>query len=235
MTKFVKTIPQKRSPPRPRRDHRVIVAENKRTKMRARLLEATTHVFAERTQRQPVIEDVVRLASVSRGTFYKYFTSLDEALVETGKHLSDQFTVEILPVYDVLTEPWQRFAVGFRLFLTRAMLDHAWAAFVTRMDVWPRDSLVARYMSADLALGKDRKQFMFDDLNAATALLMGATAGMIEALRRGVQDPTSYIDAAVRMALRSLSCSATLSDKGVRFSRDYLKAWKHANPSATQM
>lgn len=207
------------------RDHRVDVAEKKRERMRARILDATMRVFANQGHDRPVIEDVVREAGVSRGTFYKYFDSLDEALIAVGQQLSDNFTMDILPVYDVLKEPWQRVAVGFRTFLTRALLDIKWAGFVTRMDVWPHESLVAHYMSSDLELGKKLGQFTFDDVDAATDFLMGASAGGIQAIRQGVADPRAYIDAAVRMSMRSLGCDRERCDQGVRFSYVHLAAW----------
>jgi AcrR family transcriptional regulator len=216
--------PAKLSKPR-RRDHRVEVAERKRAKMRALLVDATMRVHADFSGRMPVIEDVVREADVSRGTFYKYFASLDEALGAVGHELSDQMTTDILPVYDVLKEPWQRFSVGFRLFLTRALLDRKWAGFVTRMDAWTHDSLVAKYMSNDLKKGREQGQFTFHDLDCTTDLLMGATAGGIQALRRGVPDPVKYIDAAVDTGLRSLGCSTDRCAEGVKFSSTYLREW----------
>jgi AcrR family transcriptional regulator len=207
------------------RDHRVDVAERKRTKMRALLVDATLRVHADIQGRMPVIADVVAEAGVSRGSFYKYFTSLDEAVGAVGHDLSDQMTTEILPVYDVLDEPWQRFAVGFRLFLVRALLDRQWAGFVTRMEAWSHDSLVAKYLSKDLRDGRRCGQFSFSDLDCATDLLMGASAGGIQALRRGVSDANSYIDAAVHLGLTSLGCSDERCVEGVRFSSQHLRRW----------
>src|SRR5450830_1225424 len=99
------------------RDHRIDVAEKKRLLMRMRLIDATMRVFANNEGATPVIDDVIREAKVSRGTFYNYFNSLEEVLAVIGQDLSNQMTTEILPVYGVLKEPWQRFPVGFRLFL----------------------------------------------------------------------------------------------------------------------
>jgi AcrR family transcriptional regulator len=219
-----KIVRTRRAPP-VRRDHRVEVAERKRKIMRARLLDATMRVHAEFSDRTPVIEDVVHEAGVSRGTFYKHFASLDEALGAVGHELNDQMTTDILPVYDILKEPWQRFSVGFRVFLVRAVLDRKWAGFVTRMEAWPHDSLVAKYMSQDLNNGKQRGQFSFGDLDCTTDLLMGASSGGIQALRRGVPDPAGYIDSAVSTGLRSLGCSQERCAEGVKFSSKYLQQW----------
>ena len=94
--------------------HRVGSAQKKRERMRARTLEATMQVFARISDDAPVIEAVVREAKISRGTFYKYFDSLDTALVATGTEADDRMIDDILSLYDCQTEPWQR-AVGFRL------------------------------------------------------------------------------------------------------------------------
>jgi AcrR family transcriptional regulator len=214
------------------RDHRVEVAEKKRLLMRARLVDAAMRVFADQTARPPIIDDVIREAKVSRGTFYNYFDSLDDVLSLIGQDVSNQMTTEILPVYDVLVEPWQRFSVGFRFFLTRAMLDRKWAGFVTGTNAWAKDTLVNQYMSADLKNGKAAGQFTFADLQAATDFLKGASAHGILALRQGVEDPISYIDASVHMAMVSLGCNHEFANNGVQFSSDRLKAWMRGELSA---
>lgn len=123
-------------------DHRPEVAEKRRLVMRARILEATARAFTERVSAIPGIEDVAREAGISRGTFYRYFDSLDSAVVAAGVAMSDGLMTDILPVYDFLKEPWQRFSVGFRLYLVRSLLDPKRTEFLIRMDVWPHGSLV---------------------------------------------------------------------------------------------
>jgi AcrR family transcriptional regulator len=207
------------------RDHRVDVAEKKRLVMRARLLNATMRVVSNHALKMPTIDDVIREAGVSRGTFYNYFTSLEDVLVVIGHDLSNQMTTEILPLYDTLVEPWQRFSVGFRVFLVRAVFDRNWASFMTRTDAWTQDVLVHKYMFQDLINGKAAGQFFFEDTQVATDFLKGASALGIHSLLHGVADPVAYIDSAVRMAFVSQGSSREQSDVGVAFSSTYLKAW----------
>ncbi|AUT63150.1 TetR/AcrR family transcriptional regulator [Paraburkholderia terrae] len=174
---------------------------------------------------RPVIDDVIREAKVSRTTFYNHFTSLDEVMAAIGEELSNQMTTDILPLYSVLEEPWQRISAGFRLFLLRALLDQTWAAYVTRVDAWPHDTLVARYMALDLRNGKALGQFRYERIDAVSDFLSGATAHCIQAVMEGVDDPNPYMDASVRMAFAGLGCSVGLSEKAVAFSLDYLQAW----------
>ena len=204
-------------------DHRSETAHRRRELMRARIVAATVRVFAGGGT--PVIEDVVREAKISRGAFYKYFDSLDEARRAAGVALSDDMVASILPVYDCLKEPWQRAAVGFRVFLLRALQDPKWAGFLTRMDAWPHGALNASYMSADMRRGRELGQFRFDDVDVTTDFIMGASAAGIYALRGGVADPEAYTDASVRMLLQALGCTPQLQDMAVAFSRDHLKDW----------
>jgi AcrR family transcriptional regulator len=217
----------------PESDHRPRVARKKRQAMRSKLLDAAMRVFATSGVSPPVIDDVIREANVSRGTFYNYFDSLDQVLLAIGQELNNQMTSDILPVYDVLTKPWQRAAVASRLFLVRALLDPKWAGFVTRVDAWQHNTLVAEYMSKDLENGKATGDFRFDRLDAATDFLMGASAHGIQAIQQGVDHPNKYMDACVRMTLSSLGCSVERCEEGVAFSVSYLKSWVSGELTAT--
>jgi AcrR family transcriptional regulator len=209
----------------PAPDHRIEAAQRKREKMRNRILEATTKVFTQTTDDAPVIEDVVREAQISRGTFYKYFDSLDEALVAAGVLANNQMIADISSVYAFLSEPWQRSSVGFRIFMVRALQEPAWASFVTRMDAWPHESMISIHMTNDLKRGKELGQFQFDNEVVANDFLMGASAGCIQAVRRGVADSQAYMDAAVRMLLQALGCSKELTEKAVAFSSKHIAEW----------
>ena len=66
-------------------DHRTRVAEQRRVKMRRRLIEAATRVFARQGPEGTVIEHVIEEAGVARGTFYNHFRSID-ALLEAAKN-----------------------------------------------------------------------------------------------------------------------------------------------------
>ena len=52
-----------------------------------------------------VVDDVISAAAVSRGSFYKHFASLEEALDAIGRLLADEMTIGLMPVYDMLSDP----------------------------------------------------------------------------------------------------------------------------------
>ncbi len=206
-------------------DHRMKTAEKKRLLMRMKLLDAAMRVFGQNPRVTPVIDDVIREAGVSRGTFYRYFDTLDQVLIALGQELNNQMLTDILPVYDVLTVPWQRFVVGFRVYLLRALLDRKWAGFVSRADAWPHHARVADGMTRDMENGKLACQFEYGRADATTDFLMGASAHGIHALMMGVERPHEYMDNLVRMAISSVGYDHQKVDSAVEFSVTYLQSW----------
>jgi AcrR family transcriptional regulator len=216
-------------------DHRVLTAQKKREEMRARILDATIRVFAHIQDDAPVIEDVVREAGISRGAFYKHFDSLDQALVAAGSQAHEQMMQDILPLYGFLKEPWQRVAVGFRVFMVRAWQDPKWAFFITRLDTWRCDSRLGQAISGDLRLGRDQGCFTIDDVTVATEFLMGASASTVHAFQRGVADPQGYMEAALRMLFRALDADAALAERAIAFSRKHMADLERGERQAWQV
>ncbi len=210
-------------PPLP--DHRTEVAAQRREKTRARLLDAALEVFSRVAHGTPSIEDVVSTAKVSRGTFYLYFQTLDEMLQALVQRQSDAMTQASLPVYEMLKEPCQRFAVGTRVLYKRAAVDPQWAAFMIRTTPLDRSQKLAALMQADLQLGNELGQFSFKDIQVAININLSTMMAGIGALGKGVPEPEDYMDECIRMALAGLGCSSDLSDKSVQFSRRHLKGW----------
>jgi AcrR family transcriptional regulator len=215
-------------------DHRVLTAQKKREEMRARILDATIQVFARIRDDAPVIEDVVREARISRGTFYKHFGSLDQALIAAGIEAHERMMQEIDQLYSFLKEPWKRVAVGFRVFMVRAWQDPKWASFITRLDTWQRDSRLGQAISSDLQLGHDQGCFMIDDLTVATEFLMGASASTVHSFQRGVADPQGYMEVALRMLFRALGVDDKLAERAITFSRKHLADWECGERQAWQ-
>ncbi len=206
-------------------DHRTIAARKKRDAMHVRILHATMKVFAERKHLSTSIEDVVKAADISRGTFYKHFGSLEEALVAVGKEATDRMTLDILPVYDVLIDPLQRISTGMRLFLTRALTDRRWAAFVVRAELIPHESILLDYIYRDLRSGLAEAKLHFDDVTAAADSVMGATVeGMRTIMLGRSKDPQAYISSAIRITLRGLGVPNAQADVATAFSHSYLTA-----------
>ncbi|MBP0638809.1 TetR/AcrR family transcriptional regulator [Cupriavidus sp. AcVe19-6a] len=205
-------------------NHRSRVAHSKRVATRARIVSAILDLVADPANLTVSIEDVVKAAGIARGTFYKHFTSMDEALLAMGREVRDQFTAAILPDYDVLTHPLQRFSCGMYCFLAHAHADRRWAGFALREELVPGRSLLLDCVTADLRAGAYHGCMEIDDLQAAVDLVLGCILEGIRTLCFGrMRDPRHYIDTSIRMALRSLGADKTAAAEAAAFARAYAR------------
>ena len=196
-------------------DHRVRVARAKREKMRAHLLTTVKEIYhGERGGKPVVIDDVIRHAEVSRGTFYQYFTSLEEAVAECGAILTVEMTEAIFDVYNAVTDPVERVATGFQTFLLRSLMDQNWGAFLTHIGVLAGDNLMIQNIRADIEQGVDSGDFDVPSIDVAVDLLVGAK---IEAVRRIVRGEggVDYIQNMAALLLRGFGVSGSKARKKI--------------------
>lgn len=194
-------------------DHRVRVARAKREKMRAHLLNAVKEIYngergGERGGKPVVIDDVIRHAQVSRGTFYQYFNSLEEAVAEYGAILTVEMTEAMFDIYDVVTDPVERVATGFQTFLLRSLMDTHWGAFLTHIGVLANDNLMIANIRADIERGVAAGAFDVPSIDGAVDMLVGTK---IEAIRRIVrgEGAVPYIQDMTALLLRGFGVSGT--------------------------
>jgi AcrR family transcriptional regulator len=184
--------------------------------MRAHLLQSVLTVCAGRKLTgATVIEDVVRHAEVSRGTFYKYFDSLDEAVTQLAFELAEEMTLGISQVYDVLDDPVMRTATGFQTFLTRAWIDPDWGGFLTHLGLLDGEAgLISSKVKGDIRLGIETGDYSVISVDMAADLLMGAKHEAIRRIVSGERDP-AYIHGMTAMVLRGFGVSVSKAEKAV--------------------
>lgn len=197
-----------------REDHRVRVGRERRERMRTHLLQSVLAVCSGHgATSAAVIDNVAKHASVSRGTFYNHFTSLEEAVAELGLQLADEMTQGISTVYDVLDDPVLRTATGFQMFLTRAAIEPEWGHFIAHIGLLNSDRLFASKIRADIQLGVETGDYAVPSADIATDLLMGAK---IEAIRRMIRGASlAYMQSMTSMVLRSFGVMPPQADASV--------------------
>ena len=205
-------------------DHRTRVALDKRARMRARLVAAIMELWPQTHGGvSVVIDDVVKAADVSRGTFYKYFASLEEALDSIGRQLADEMTIGIMPVYDTLTDPLHRTSTGFQLFQWRAAFDPVWARFVSRTDHLFCDPELLANLVVDLENGRSAGLYRFGSIELATNFVLGATlAGVREA--EASEAGAAHIVELTRMVLLGLGVDAERARETILSTRAHVSA-----------
>ncbi|WP_189338522.1 TetR/AcrR family transcriptional regulator [Sphingobium sp. SCG-1] len=169
-----------------------------------------------------VVDDVVREAKISRATFYKHFTSLEEAVQELTAQLSQEFALMRASIYSDLTDPKFRAATGFQLFLSRAVIDPDWATFITHGHRLSRSNALTSDMRKDLEAGFVSGDFSIPDLDIAVDLIIGTKVEAMHQLRR-VTAPRAYIETMTSMFLRSLSIPPADADATATMVAERLK------------
>jgi AcrR family transcriptional regulator len=200
-------------------DFRSRVAREKRQRMRERLLCAAQTAYLHCPPgRSPVIDDVVRVAEVSRGSFYKYYDTLDALLAEIGQRMAADMIASFERLFGAVADPAVRVAAGPLMALARAVMDPAHAAVIAHADRAdllngkdPRHELVVNILNQGLAAGV----FTFNTLESACDLVIGTTleGGRRLALSRRLDG--AYLRETVAMVLLGLGLSRPAADAAV--------------------
>ena len=186
-------------------NHRSRVGAERRERTRARLLESALLVFAEKGPEAAVIDDVIALAGMSRGSFYNYFRTNEELLAAVAAAISDELLRVIDPVVQLHDDPAARIACGARLLLRSVQQYPLLGAFLSRLP-WPTASsqlIGIGFLARDLDAGIAQNKFTHIQARVAVDLVVGTMFSAAHALSRE-RLPVDYPEAVVKTILRGL-------------------------------
>lgn len=204
-------------------DHRIEVARRRREAMRARIIAATMKACSANPAAIPTIDEIIQVAGISRGAFYRYYTSSPEVIEEVGVTLANELADAIQSIYDTLTDPLQRACVGTFLVMGRAVHDPEWASFILRGDLTIHNTRVMDYIRQDMRAGAEAGYFTLVNPEWAAEFLMGMNLTAIRGMMvREDADKDEYRHEAVRFVLRSLGVSHDDVIKVMAWGDEYL-------------
>lgn len=189
-------------------------AARKRERSRRRILDAVSELCGHKRRGAIVIEDVLRRAEVSRGTFYAHFDSLASAMAAVTERLADDLRALLVDLYGDLDDPLLRIAVATQATLARSLTDPTWGkALVDARQLSPRamDLLVE-----SVVRGGEQSIFRFTDARAAVAVLLGTFIQAAVALQQMDGDPRLFIEEVTFLALRGLGAEEEGARDAVR-------------------
>lgn len=177
-------------------DFRSRVAAERRERMQTRLLDAVLDLYQPgHGGAQPLIDDVIRTAEVSRGSFYKYFESVEHAVTTLG----ERFTAENMEAFEQLfgqeQDPALKAIGGTAMTISRAWHDPRWGGFTTHVDhveYFTRASTTNQVVRGCLEEARQQGKMRFDSLDVAFDLIVGATVQARRRLVSGVEAPRAY-------------------------------------------
>lgn len=156
-------------------DHRKAVAAERRERMRGRLLESAFVVFGQRGVDARVIDEVIGLAGVSRGTFYNYFRTNDELLLTVVTAIEREMLEVINLALQVAADPAIRVCDSVRLHFDLIRRFPAYGVFVDRggLNAVVSNPLLQEYLLRDLRLGQSTGRFEFAAVEVAFDTVVG--------------------------------------------------------------
>jgi AcrR family transcriptional regulator len=180
-------------------DHRTRVGRERSARTETRILETALGVFADMGPDAPKIDDFVRVAGVSRGTFYNHFESVEELLAATSVRTTREFIETVETALEGVEGPALRVGVGLRLFFAVAQTDPVWCRFIARVWKVGGAEMPARDLEKGLRLGI----FRAPSAVAARDLLFGAVRQAL--LRIGTErTPPAYGAQMTELCLQAL-------------------------------
>lgn len=156
-------------------DHRTRVGNERRQKMRMRLIESALTVFAEKGVDASIIDDVIVAAGVSRGTFYNYFRTNTELLVAVSEALSNEIIHMIESVVGDFSNPVERLACGLRKFMHTVIAHPLFARFIWRagFHAYSSSHLMMQYLPRHITESMQQGSFKVPDSLFALEFIAG--------------------------------------------------------------
>lgn len=187
------------------RERRAEIGATRSLRTRMRLIEAAARVIGLRGEDAATIEDFIREAGVSRGTFYKHFDTRHELMAALWEQFGREPYRETWEAYAGVTDRAERVMIGVKHQLLRAMQSPAWGWLVLRIwideDAMYRDIQVLA--SADIEAGRREGRFILADKDIACDLVFGALMAATKALMTAPQR-ADFIEEVCAMILRML-------------------------------
>jgi AcrR family transcriptional regulator len=181
--------------------------------MLARLLSATMEVCADTNRRgSAVIDDVVRAAGVSRGAFYWYFDTLDEAIETLGRRMADDISAETASLFRTQPNPVLRAALGGQVMMRRASMDSVWAGYLSNVHVLLDDSKFVTRVRRNLEAGRSIGEYQFESVKVALDFQVGAVLAAIRRCTTELPSAAALVEMNV-LILRGLGVKTSVAEE----------------------
>lgn len=189
-------------------DHRVRSAALRRQRMRFRLLTSALSVFGQSRDEPSVIDEVIRRAAVSRGTFYNYFDNADDLLKSVADVVGTELMQAVAPIVEVGQDPAERVSAGIRSWISLVEQYPQLAPFFRRAGLYIlANDRVRSDLPRDLYSGIKSGRFTIRERELGFVLVSGTVLAAINTMATG-RAPGSYGSKLAERILMSLGVDA---------------------------
>lgn len=184
---------------------RAQIGEEKRARTRAEILEAAFALLGHDRGLTTPIEDICKAGKISRGTFYNYFSGMDQLFDALSYELNHDFNRAVTAILRQMPHAAERVGAAVRYYLERAMNDPKWGWAMVNIStggpIFGADTYQHAQWTAEEGIASG--EFELTGPNSGRDLQLGATlAAMITQLRNS-PSPTYPVSVA-RHILRGM-------------------------------
>jgi len=195
-------------------DHRVRVAASRREEMQNSLMFSMLVLASENSIYAIDVDDIIKHAEVSRGSFYKYFPSVQALIPALANQLAHELTAEIDEITHQIPDIATRLVVTAKLTMRRLVKAKVLGNFLVQLP-WPSQNSefkVFKNIGSDIELGI--KQGLFTKMPASIGcnLFIGSLIGGIYVML-GKSSSASYENKVLYPALIGLGLDAKMADE----------------------
>lgn len=166
---------------------RAEIGQEKRARTRAAVLEVAFELLGRERGLTTRIDEICAEAGISRGTFYNYFTGMEELLDSLSYELNHEFNRGVTAILQTRQSAAERSGMAIRYYLERARKDRKWAWAMVNVSaggapIFGRETYdqAQRTIEQGIASG----EFELTGPNSGRDLLLGTTlAAMVTQLR----------------------------------------------------
>jgi AcrR family transcriptional regulator len=192
-------------------EKRAEIGRQRRARTREKILDAAFALLGREDGRSTRIDEICQEAEVARGTFYNYFSSVEELLRALTFEITHDYNLAVRAVIRAVPAGALRSGFALRYYLHRTRQDPSWGWAMVNLSAGGPifGDETARYGLEAISEGMITEQFNAPSAQIAYDLMHGATlAGMITLLRS--QQPDDYPEQLVALIMRGLGVSDTL-------------------------
>ena len=190
-------------------DHRIRVAASRREEMQNTLMFSALALASDKSIHEIDVDDIIQQADVSRGSFYKYFPSVQALIPALANQLAYELTAEIDAITHQIPSTVNRLVINAKLTMRSLAKHKILGNFLIQLP-WPTqntDFNVFTNISSDVELGIKEGLFAKMPASIGCNLLVGSLIGGVSVMLRK-SPSTSYENKVLYQALIGLGLDA---------------------------
>jgi len=194
-------------------DHRIRVAASRREEMQNSLLFSALALSSDKSIHEIDVEDIIHHAEVSRGSFYKYFPSVQALIQALTRQLASELATELDAITQQSPDTTIRLVVTAKLTMRLLVKVPVLGTFLIQLP-WPSQNpelSLFKNISADVGLGIKEGLFTKMPVSIGCNLLIGSMLGGIHAML-GKAPSSSYENKVMYQALIGLGLDSKTAD-----------------------